>query len=308
MEVEFSNSDSVNAQVLISELANPVRSGRIRVLKAQPGDDSYAERDASRDGQTFYRNNRNRLESKLDESGYSENPKRNLRQKKVRYEDDSEKENRKAIFKASKVSIIEDESSQPWHKQINKGGEDDGQENPYITEVSLDEENNLSENESEPEESSEESYYSHYSQEDDNKPIRERKLPSPRLYKPPRNSSFPRIRAVSPQRDSSPAIVIKDVLPEEKLKKMRKREKRKKMLEGSKPRKESKERDRTPGLDLYAKEKRKRALKSQKEESKQKKKKVKKVKKKEVLKEVSESDQRRNKLQSRVGATYTMQI
>jgi hypothetical protein len=76
---------------------------------------------------------------------------------------------------------------------------------------------------------------------------------------------------------------------------MRKREKRKKMLESKQPRRESKERNRSPGMDQYTKEKKQRARKRSKEGTKQKKR-AKKGKKKEVLKEVTESDLRKLKL------------
>jgi len=235
----------VNAQVLINELGNPVHSGKILVLKNPADDELRAERGFSVEKPNRQGNFRNRNRQEQDDSDNSENPKRNKRtsahqqSKKVRYQGlpsetnyDEEKENRKIIFKNPKNTTIEDEGSLPWHKNLGREDEnlDGEQDNPYITEVSLGDENSSSNMDSEHENKSEESYYSHYSQEEDRKPVQERKLPSPRLYKPPRNSSFARVRAISPERESSPAIVIKDVLPEEKLKKMRKREKRRKML------------------------------------------------------------------------------
>jgi hypothetical protein len=210
------------------------------------------------------------------------------------------------VFKTPQHSAREDSRSRTRGKDSTTGNDDES--NPYITNL-----NNSTDSSAHPgsqyeedELDSDNEYYMHYDQFNDDLPYYEKQLPSPRLYNPILKNSKPKVRALSPMRGESPAIVIRDVLPESKLKTIKKKAKR------SKSRK-SRSKAGCCEINRYDIERKRRADEKKAALHKAKKKLLKKTKKKKKKGSKArkagvsqaELERKRKRRERRVGSTYT---
>ena len=362
-EVEFLNSDDMNAQLLVHEFSCKEHIKMQNLAPKNAKNSSQWDGDWDRGNSVDLKGGSKKSSPRRrevviedskgedDESDYSSNPKRHVRRRgnglkksnmsnygrneQENSSNQTSRRNKQPIFKSNMHSMIQDQADEQSYKKAknqkesdsesqsnqdlssdkelneNEEEDDDDEDNPYIKQPSSSNYNpqEPSENKQYSSFNSQSYYYSDYSQEQDKLPPHKRTLPSPRLYSPPNKHSYPRTRVLLPERGESPAIVINELLPEEKLQKLRRKEKRLKMVQNRSKSRYNVDEQGYPVRDLYSQEKIKKAASKKKLAGGEKKKKKKKpaVKKSSVVQK-QESDiqeKQRRRLERRIGTTYT---